>query len=268
MWKEVGLIGRDNLLSKQILPRLKSGVGFVLMGQHGIGKSAILEWCYDHITDRKTIVSATWSQTDIFKKICSDWGLDVLGANGEVLNKSRWRVPDMQKAILAEEGLYILIDDIHRVQPAVLQKLKAFRDRFVMICAGVPPFKKEELKRMMWGLKYIEVDALTTADIKRIGLKAAPIIKSVTPVNEAAHASRGIPAHLFHSLRGEITPETAKTREEEVDISPIILIAFAGVMALRYFARGMESSAMLLLSGLGMAGLVIVRFYLFKGMSK
>lgn len=268
MWKETGLLGRDNLLQRQIRPRLREKKGFVLMGQHGIGKSALLEWCTEHSPGKKSLVSATWTLKEMLQQMCLDWGLQVVNEEGEPVPKSRWRVPWMYSAVLVESGHWILIDDIHRITPATLQKLKPMRDRCLFVCSGVPPFKKEELRRLMWGLRYIDVQPLKKQDMIRIGKRAAPLIGTTTPVSEAVHASRGIPAHLFHSLRGEVTPEAAKTREEEIDISPVLLVGLAMIMGLRYLARGIDSSTLYLLSGLGMAGAVIFRFYLYKGMRR
>jgi hypothetical protein len=129
-------------------------------------------------------------------------------------------------------------------------------------------FKKEELRRLLWGLKYVDVKPLKNKEMSRIGRRAAPLIGTTTLIPDAVHASRGIPAHLFHSLRGEVTPEAAKTREEEIDISPVLLVGLAMVMGLRYLARGIDSNSLYLLSGLAMAGAVIFRFYLFKGMRR
>lgn len=268
MWRTIGLLGRDSLLSKEIIPRVRKGTGFVILGQHGIGKTAVLEWCYDHSPGRKAYVSATWTQTEIFREICVAWGLDIEDENGRSLPKHRWKIPLMENKILGERGHTLIVDDMQRATQSFIQKLKPMRDRFILIVAAVPPIKKEELKSMLWGLKYIELGPLKNASMERIGKDAAVMLHSRTPVTDAVHAARGIPSQLFRALQGEITPEAAKTKEEEIDISPIILIVFAGVMALRYVARGMGSTSLMLLSGLGMAGLVIARFYLFKGMRR
>jgi len=268
MWKDVGLLGRDDLLKKEIMPRIKAGKGFIMVGQHGIGKTALLEWCYDNAEGRKTIVSASLSTRDILKKICEDWGLVVYNRDGKPANKTAWQILWMEEAILKEKGHWIFVDDIQMVKPATLQKMKAMRDRFTIVSAAVPPLKKEELKRMLWGLKQIDIKPLKNNEMMRIAEKAAVATSSTTPIREAVHAARGIPAHLFHALRGEVTPEAAKTKDEEIDISPVLMMMLAGVMVLRYVGRGVDSMSLTLLGGLGMAGAVIFRFYLFKGMRK
>ena len=269
MWQETGLLGRDYLLSKQIMPRLKEGRGFVLSGRHGSGKTAILEWI---IQNQPTghpfaLVSATATVKEILVEICLGWGLEVEDDTGKVRGRSRWQVSWMERAILAHHGGWLMIDDIHLATPALLRRLKLLRDRVVIVAAGVPPFKREELRRLLWGLPELQIKPLRTKDMTRIARTAAPILQSRTPVEEAVHAARGIPGQLIAALRGEVTPEAAKVRGEEIDLSPLILFGLAGIMMLRYIARGVESQSLYMLSGIGMGVGLIVRFYLFKGMN-
>ena len=102
--------------------------------------------------------------------------------------------------------------------------------------------------------------------MNRIAIAAAPILESRTPIEEAVHASRGIPGQLIHALRGEVTPEAAKVSGEEIDLSPVLLVGLAAVMVTRYVAIGLESTSLYMLGGLGMGIGLIVRFYLFRGM--
>jgi len=269
MWQQTNLLGRDKLLMQQVNPRRRERKGFILVGQHGIGKTALLEWCKAHPLGKTALISANWSVREILQRICEDWQLEVVNEDGAPVSKSRWQVPWMYNAVLAESGHWLLIDDIQEATPAVLRKLKPLRDRFLFGCAGVPPFRKNELRRMLWGLQQVEVPPLDNHTMSRIAEIAAPIIKTSTPLLDAVHAARGIPAHLLHSLRGEVTPEAVKTEEEEIDISPIFMIVLVLVMALRYVARGYEdSTSMVMMGGLGMAAALIFRFYLFKGMRK
>ncbi len=268
MWQQTGLLGRDYLLSKQIMPRLKEGRGFVLIGRHGSGKTAILEWIKENhpAGKRLALVSASSTVKEILVEICLVWGLEVKDDEGKVRGKTRWQVAWMERAVLAQKEGWLMIDDIHQAPPALLRRLKLLRDRVTIIAAGVPPFRREELRRMLWGLPELQVKPLQTKDMTRIAKEAAPLLQSRTPVDEAVHAARGMPGQLMAALRGEVTPEAAKVRGEEIDLSPLILIGLAGVMMLRYIARGVESQSLYMLSGIGMGVGLIVRFYLFKGM--
>jgi len=266
MWRQTGLLGRDYLLSKQIMPRLKEGRGFVLTGRHGSGKTAILEWIRENHTSHLALVSATSTVKEFLVEICTAWNLEVKDDEGKVRGRTRWQVAWMERTVLAQTEGWLLIDDIHRAPPALLRRLKLLRDRVTIVAAGVPPFKREELRRLLWGLPELQVTPLQTKDMTRIARAAVPLLQSRTPVDEAVHAARGMPGQLMHALRGEVTPEAAKVRGEEIDLSPILLIGLAGIMMLRYIARGIESQSLYMLSGIGMGVGLIVRFYLFKGM--
>ena len=270
MWREIRLIGRDNLLKNQIRPRLRERKGFLLVGQHGIGKSALLEWVSDYAPGKVALISATWTMKEMLKEICQGWRIEVMNDDGEVITPSKWQVALMEQSIYSCDisSYWLLIDDIHQATPAVLRRLKILRERCLIVGAGVPPFKRQELRRIMWGLPTIDVRTLKKADMMRIGKAAAPIVGTRTPVQDAVHAARGIPGQLFHALRGEVTVDNTKTQGEEIDISPLLLLVVVAIMAFRYIGRGLDSPSLTMLGGLGMAGALIIRMFLFKGMSK
>lgn len=266
MWKQTKLLGRDRLLSREIRPRVKDGKGFVLTGTHGAGKTALLEWIHEKISGKISMVSATSTVKEILSQICSDWGLEVKDDEGAVKGRSRWQVAWMERAILQVCEGWVLIDDIHRVTPAQLRRFKLLRDRVRIIAAGVPPFRRAELRRMLWGLPEVQIKPLPKEEMTRIARAAVPLLESRTPIADAVHASRGLPGQLMHALRGEVTPEAAKVHGEEIDLSPVLLIGLAMVMVTRYIAIGLESTSLYILGGLGMGVGLIVRFYLMRGM--
>ena len=266
MWRQTKLLGRDYLLSKQIRPRLKEGRGFVLTGRHGSGKTAILEWIVQNTPGKIVLVSAANTVKEIFSDICLTWKLEVHDDKGKIRGRTSWLVSWMERAVLKQTDGLLLIDDIHQAPPALLRRLKLLRDRVTIIAAGVPPFKREELRRILWGLPEIQIKPLPTAEMNRIAVAAAPILQSRTPVADAVHAARGMPGQLIAALRGEITPESAKVQGEELDLSPLLLVVLAGVIMLRYLAHGLESTSLYLLGGIGMGLGIVFRFYVFRGM--
>ncbi len=266
MWRKTKLLGRDNILALKIRPRLREKRGFILTGQHGIGKTALLEWSAEHAPGKVAFVSATWTVKEILSAICEGWELEVKNSENEPVARSRWQVAWMEDIILKQSGYWLMIDDIHQATPAVLRRLKILRDRCFLVCAGVPPFKREELRRLLWGLADIRIKPLPKSEMTRIAKKVAPLIGSRTPVPDAVNAARGIPGQLMHAMRGEVTPDTAKVKGEEIDISPILMLVLVCVMCTRYIAIGLESTSLYILGGLGMGAGLIFRFFLFKGM--
>lgn len=87
---------------------------------------------------------------------------------------------------------WLLVDDVHRVAPALLRRLKLLRDRVKIIAAGVPPFQREELRRVLWGLPEIKVGLLPKEDMTRIAQAVVPLLASKTPIIDAVHAARGL----------------------------------------------------------------------------
>jgi hypothetical protein len=270
MWSEIGLIGRDRLLMEKIAPRLRAGKGFVLTGQHGIGKTALLQWSYEHAEGRKAYVScATQGIREILDNICVSWGVEVRSEDGEIIQRSRWKTSVMFQSILEDPIGWLFVDDVHVVTPTIVQKFKQLRDRGCkFVCGGVPPFKKTELVRLFWGIPCIKVEPIGKPDMMRLANLAAGKIGSTTSTTEAVHSARGIPAHLFHALRGEVTPDAVKIRDEEFDIAFVVVILFAAVAGFRYLSRGMDSTSMVMLGGVGMAAASMLRYFLFKGIRK
>jgi hypothetical protein len=266
MWQKTKLLGRDHLLSKQVKPRLNEGRGFVLTGRHGAGKTAIMEWITQNTPGKIALVSAANTVKEIFTELCIAWKIEVQDDTGKVRGRTSWLLAWMERAVLQQTGGLLLIDDIHQAPPALLRRLKLLRDRVTIIAAGVPPFKREELRRILWGLPEIHIKSLAAHEMTRIAQAAAPILQSRTPISEAVHAARGMPGQLIAALRGEVTPESSKVQGEELDLSPLLLVVLAGVMMLRYLAHGLESISLYMLGGVGMALGIVFRFYLFRGM--
>ena len=76
MWQEVGLVGRDRLLEKEIHPRARgTKAPFLLTGSRGVGKSAVLQWAYENAKEPRAYVSASWTVKEIMIAICRGWGL-------------------------------------------------------------------------------------------------------------------------------------------------------------------------------------------------
>ncbi|HIQ37399.1 MAG TPA: ATP-binding protein [Desulfocapsa sulfexigens] len=266
MWRQINLLGRDRVLSEKIRPRLREKRGFLLTGQHGIGKTALLEWSAEQAVGKVAFVSATWTVKEIMMAICLGWKLEIKNNDGVVVSKSKYQVAWMEQEILQQSGCWLFVDDIHLVQPSVIRRLKILRDRCHIVAAGVPPFKKEELRRLLWGLADIRIKPLPKAELTRIATLVAPLVASRTPVPEAVNAARGNPGQLMHAMRGEVTPDTAKVKGEEIDISPVLMLVLVCVMCTRYIAIGLESTSLYMLGGLGMGLGLVFRFFLFKGM--
>lgn len=103
LWQseKVGLIGRDKLLSQKILPRINShDKRFLIKGDAGTGKTAILEWAQANTPGKSILIRGSATYAQIVKDIVTEWELDAEGT----------KLTDYEKAILNESGHTIYVD--------------------------------------------------------------------------------------------------------------------------------------------------------------
>ena len=268
MWQTVGLVGRDNLLKTEIWPRVKHQKPFILLGPAGIGKSALLEWAYEHARGKKALLNATNTVRENMQAICRGWDLEIIDEEGKTKPISRAPLALLEKAVFKADPGVIFLDEFDKATPAFIRRLKPLAERHTLIAAGKSNFKKEELKRLTWGMAEIKVPPLPPKDrlelanrlVKHFGAGIAP--------SEVASASRGFPARILAMCRGEVETKSIKVEGEEIDLSPVFLLGLAGLVAVRYIAVGLESTDLYILGGLGMGLGVFARFFLYRGMSR
>jgi len=266
VWQEVGLVGRDKLLKDEIYPRAQGKKApFLLSGSRGIGKSALLQWAYEHAKAPAAYISASFTVKECLIAICRDWGL-VIVRDGKAVKPERVTMAVLEEAInKAHEGR-IFADDIHNASPAFLRRLKLWRERFAVSMAGVPPFKREELKRNLWGLHEIEVSPLSPEARKELAWRVCQHVGSDKLPSEVAIHSRGYPGRIVAQALGVVEMISPRVEGEELDLSPFLLLVMAGMVAVRYVGIGLGEIDLYILGGLAMGLMVFFRFFLFKGM--
>ncbi len=93
-------------------------------------------------------------------------------------------------------------------------------------------------------------------------------IGSTKSPSEIAKASGGMPARIVAMSLGEIETVSERVRGEEIDLAPLLLLAMAGTVALRYIGSGLGEIDLYMLGGIGTAGFLFFRYFLMRGMSK
>jgi len=268
MWQKLGLVGRDKLLKKEIWPRVKNPKPFLLIGPSGIGKTAILEWAYEACKAKKAKLSALNTVRENLQEICRGWGLTVTDEEGAEKAISKANLAHLEKAVFKAPPGVLFVDEFDKATPAFIRRLKPLAERHVLIAAGKPNFKKEELKRLTWGMAEIKVPALSPKDRLELSKRMVAHFGTTVAPSEIANASRGFPARILALCRGEVETKSVKVEGEEIDLSPVFLLALAGLVAVRYIAVGLESTDLYILGGLGMGLGVFARFFLYRGMSR
>jgi hypothetical protein len=266
MFRQLGMIGRDGILNKEIYLRCKGKKApFLLSGYRGIGKTAILQWAYEHGKEPKAFISATYSVKENLLKIAEKWNLEIQDGD-KTIPLTRAKLSDLENAILKQREGAIYIDDIQRATPALLRRFKVWRERFNIFCAGVPPFKKEELKRNLWGFYEIKIKPIDKEHRLEIAQKACEFFGSTESPTEIAHNSRGYPGRIIAMAKGTVDVETQRVKGEELDLSPVLLVLVVGLIIFKFVGRGLDDTALYILGGVGMGFAVFIRFFLYRGM--
>lgn len=248
------LIGRDRILSKSLQHIRKTKPGLYVIGSKGIGKSAILQWLFEH-HGKGAFISCRTPKKEILKEIVASIGVET------EKSLDRLQVPELEKIVLQARAGILFIDNAEELKPALRSFLEPMRDRkwvFVLACSNV----KAGYEKLYWGLKRVELDPLKWDDSLRIakniiqkeGLKADPMV--------VARLSRGYPARIVLLARGEAVPLSADERrkEDEINIAPVLLICVSLGVAVRVVGLGTGMQDLYILGGLATAFGLLARF--------
>lgn len=261
MWEEIGLIGRDKLLESKLLPRLHHPTQrFVLVGDAGVGKSAILEWCAAQVSGRRAVISASKPHTQNVKSIVEQWELDAEGAKAQ----------DYEDAILSCEGHTLFVDDLNMAGDKTLFSYQRYAE-YHKVCGAMRPPKqmKDNLRQFLWAAEQIQIQRLKRADAERLAQKMCLALHSKVSYHEVAKASRGLPGRMAaYCTTGEIPRDEARLASEELDISMVLLIVLVLPVLLRVIGRATDATDLTAIGGVAMLLLLGGRMFLQKGQEK
>ncbi len=257
--QEETLIGRDKILEREIAPRTFRDAPFILVGQRGIGKSSILSWAYKEYKKDKVYLNSSNTYGYILKEIAKAQGLEGIKKAGN---------SELEIEIIKGKKITLFLDNIERATPKLITLLTNINESWKIYMAGVEPFR-EELKRILWGKKKINITAIDKKDRVRLADEIIKVTGTMANRNTIAIESRGIPARAWALARGEVVRDDAERVEgEEINIAPVLLLAVVAIMVLRYIGIGMGEKDLYILGGLGMGAALFIRFFIFQAMKK
>ena len=161
------LIGRDNILTRTIYPRVKEKRGLLITGQRGMGKSAILNWAYEKYEGTKCQISARDPYGQILREIGKELKVDGV---------SRHRVHEVEKEIIKTgNNVGLFIDDIEAATPRLMMFLKAVAGRWQLYMSGNEPFR-DEMKPILWGKTKVEIEAVSREERQKLAAQVLSLI--------------------------------------------------------------------------------------------
>jgi hypothetical protein len=245
------LIGRDNLLKREILPRLKNDKPFILVGQKGIGKTELLKWAYCYYKGNKVYVSCNETRGTIVKRIAKKLGITI--------NKKK--VADLEQEVLkSHTKIAVFIDDLEKASPKHAIFLTHLGNWNTVYLAGVGHFK-ERVKKLLWGKQKIRVKAIDRKYRLKLGRYVAKSLGCMISPEDIANQSKGIPGRAWAIGKGEvIRDDDERVEGEEINIAPVMLVFVVGIMMTRYIAMGIGERDLYVLAGMGMACSYLLRY--------
>lgn len=267
MWQEVGLIGRDKLLSREILPRIRGAGRFYLTGQRGIGKTAVLGWAFKHCQGTKAMVSSAMSPREFLIELCLQFGIspEIEGSLSVERKLSRLTRSALERLVsqYTKKGS-IFIDEVEKIKPTMIKFLSFLSLKHQLFFAGIPPFK-DEVKKYLWGAVEIDVRRLEKKDMIKLTQKVSEKIGRLIDVEQVVNAAEGIPGKMVQMAMGEIEwKKPTRTRQEEINIAPIFLLVVAGFVFVRYLSIGMNMVDLYILGGLGASLGLFARYFIYR----
>lgn len=262
IWKDIGLIGRDRLLEKEVIPiTLHPNRRFVLVGEAGIGKTAILECAAENARRKAVLINAMTQNLTMLKQISEAWEIQIESEGAKP------KASEYQTAILQSSGHALFIDDLHKAASAKLTFFRALAERHKVCGAmrsGLP--KKDDLKQFLWGVRQIKVDRLNNAATERLTRELILKEGSTLDTMQVARVSGGVPGRIVAMVNsGQIQRHDSRLRSEEIDIGPWLIGLFGFMAIFRIMGRQMDATDLTLLGG---AVMLIVRLFIYPFVSK
>jgi len=214
MWQEIGLIGRDNLLGKEIHPRISKKLPFFITGYAGTGKTAVLQWaCENYNAGRKAYISSTWTMKEILISIAKQWDVKIIEDEKEI-SISKASIARLEEVITNQSEVAIFIDHINKATPTKIRRYQIWKERFFVCIAGTPPYR-EEIARLLWGVKEIQINPIEKQeDREKLALAMCNNYEATISHLEVARASRGYPGRMAAMAVGgeRILPSVLRVR--------------------------------------------------------
>ncbi|MGY6217379.1 ATP-binding protein [Methylolobus aquaticus] len=306
MHRITGVVGRDELIDT-IRREIGKGKHVLVTGAVGIGKSTVLNAALDVIPDRRTVIRLLDHQAkgQFVEMARQMLALGLLPAKALDLPEkyqamapaeipwedikrqvNRLSIRDLTQAIIpaladCDEKPLIAVDDLTFLTPTQQAFWLAVFDHAQI--AGCACEKKQGLRKLWWKMREIAVaplapetsKAIVQTYITRKGvLIESPELYVSHVVKQAGGNPQAIQDMLDESAKERVI-DKRKVREMRheagvryLDFTPVMLVAGAGIVAMRYVAMGLGDRMLYVMAGIAAALFLSFRLLVMRGWAR
>lgn len=288
--REQDFVGRE-AQARTILGNIESGNSSLIIGEAGMGKSALLDFIEPALQDLGTVIHA--SRVSPFGTLLREmftglWeaGLtpdrtNVAGVDWKAFGKANPSNDEKAAAILklieaAKDKIILVLDDASGITPTSRPWLEQFVEATIMIATVVPEaLRKAGTKRFWKRFDEIRLERLSKAESAEMLEHLMTRFRVVADEPEVyrrrvLELGQGSPFELQRLVKYHSSQSLVKTRdligssqnfverdEKGVSLAPLLLIGGAFVIAGRYIARAQGDMDLYVIAGVGMALMIV-----------
>lgn len=304
--KEVMLVGRTKELAC-LQEEIKKKRDTLLYGPIGSGKTTVLLSAYRKIDEegKQKIVYADYLGS--FKTFLThlayqihekykDLRLYEMEDKKEDITQLTWRdirrkvkrmtINDLSGIVLKSirgRDYIVMCDQLEKVSPTAKAVFEALREESCLVGAAWSINRSGHFKKLWWRFKRIEIANLKDREAKEL-IEYLYKEKGVYAYYPAMYKSKvlkmsfGNPAAIvdmvYHGSlekyidKQHIREMSHEAGEREFDLTPFVLFFGVMVVALRFFALGMNDTDTYIMAGTGGALFIFIRFFLYRTMKR
>lgn len=276
----MAFIGRARLLAK-CRQAVDAGLDVWLTGEQGVGKTALAKRIASDAIYLAQIAPAKELLSTLLLECWRRGWHDAEGEEAEVEKALRRLdqkaaanaiVAALKKADGAGQPVLIL-DDFGSASPTIIRICRRLAEVSTVIAVGVEA--RTAQRPFLFHFTHIEVPRLTRSESEELTRRlldeyGVPQKERAGLLRHVVEAAQGLPA-IAHELvkrgvkRGDLSVRGVRQEElhghKTVDMTPGIVAAACGLLALRYAVRGMNDADLTVLAGLGTVAFLVLRLY-------
>jgi tRNA A37 threonylcarbamoyladenosine biosynthesis protein TsaE len=301
--QQLALIGREQEV-ESVLEEIKKRRDILLFGEIGTGKTAILKHVFEVLKNQKHKIiyadyaksfkqflinvvyqiHATYNEIDLHE--LTDKGEETIGIEWRNIKRRIMRMTTNDLAGLIVRNIkgkdYIIIcDHLERITPTAKAIFETLREGCCFVGATWLIKNDPHLKKLWWRFKNIEIKNLEEKNAEKL-IEHFLVDKEIHVYNrkdfiqKLLKVSKGNAASIYDMIyhaekekyvdRKHLRNIEHEAGRKEFDMTLLVVFLGVMVMAVRFFALGMNNKDVYIIAGISGAVFMFVRFVLTRGM--